>query len=265
MRLRKVRSDRSRLPRIYKKGLCMNITDATFMIVDVETTGLDPKSDRIVEIAAVATTSDRVLGMWASLVNPNTLIPPEVSAVHLLTDRDVVGAPDWETVRPWFESFVAGSDLRNEPIIVAHNAVFDAGFVNPEHVDKWLCTKRLAQHLWPDAPTYKNQGLRFWRELQVDVFGILPHRALADALVTAALLRDILTSVEIKSGRQIYTVDDLLALSKRPIRYKKWPLGKHRDKPLDVDISYAQWALRSMSDMDPDLRWSLNEVLRVHA
>ena len=47
----------------------MNIHEAVYCIVDIETTGLDPVTDRIVEIACVATSAYGVLGMWASLVD----------------------------------------------------------------------------------------------------------------------------------------------------------------------------------------------------
>lgn len=244
----------------------MVLKDATFTVIDTETTGLDSTSDKLVEIAAVAVhLHGGIAGMWATLVNPGIPIPPEVSAVHYLTDKDVADAPILFAAEQGLNRFwtLAGSGP-----VVAHNAAFDSGFIAPKALGNcgpagWLCTKRLAQHLWPDAPTFKNQGLRFWRRLNVDTFGILPHRALGDALVTAALLVDILNSPEL-AARGIETVEDLLALSNAPIRIKNWPLGKHRGKPLETDLNYLQWALspRGMTDMDNDLRYSLNDALK---
>ena len=238
----------------------MHIQDAIYLVVDTETTGLDPTKDRLVEIAAVAVSlAGGVLGMFATLVDPEIPIPPEVSAVHYLTNSDVAGAPPIDEAKARLGIFMENFRVA---ATVAHNAEFDAEFIL-EPPSEWICTRRLAQHLWPQSPTFKNQGLRFWRNLSVDTFGILPHRALGDALVTAELLRDLLRSWEFKE-RGIETLDDLRTLSNSPIRITSWPYGKHRGKPLDADLSYARWALgpTGMRDMDRDLRYSLNEVLK---
>lgn len=243
----------------------MTLHDTTFLVVDTETTGLDPAVDKLVEIGAVAVSlHDGIIGMFATLVDPGIPIPPEVSAVHYLTDTDVIGAPSIAIAQDKLHLFLRKSGAS---AIVAHHAEFDSGFIEPHALAaapaEWICTKRLAQHLWPDAPTFKNQGLRYWRKLAIDTFGILPHRALGDALVTAALLVDILNSPEL-ALRGLETAEDLLALSNAPIRIKNWPLGKHRGKPLETDMSYVHWALgpRGMTDMHRDLRYSLLDVVK---
>lgn len=244
----------------------MRLAEATFVVIDTETTGFNPEADELVEIAAVAVRPyGGVVGMWASLINPGIPIPPEVSAVHYLTDADVATAPAYIDVEHRLNRFWK---LADEGPVVAHNAAFDSAFIDPAALgylapQAWLCTKRLAQHLWPDAPTHKNQGLRFWRRLKVDMFGILPHRALGDALVTAALLLDILNDPGLTT-RGIETVEQLRALSAAPIRLQNWPLGKYRGKPLETDLDYARWAVgpRGMTDMDADLRFSINAALQ---
>lgn len=242
------------------------LQDTVFVVKDTETTGLDPTQDKLVEVAAVAVKpSVGVIGMWATLINPGIPIPPEVSAVHYLTDSDVASAPALAVAEAGLRRFykaVGGTAL------VAHNAAFDSGFIDAGIYDclpipEWLCTERLARHVWPDAPTFKNQGLRFWRRLNVDTFGIMAHRALGDALVTAALLLDILSCEEF-ALRNITTLEELRDLSNAPVRFTKWPLGKHYGKPLETDIGYVRWALgpSGMTDMSSDLRYSLVEVLR---
>jgi exodeoxyribonuclease X len=243
----------------------MRIQDATFVVIDTETTGLDCAKDKLVEIAAVAIQQYQgIVGMWATLINPGVPIPPEVSAVHYLTAADVADAPTLSIAESGLNRFWC---LADSGPLVAHNAAFDAGFIDPSVLGytapaDWLCTQRLARHVWPDAPTYKNQGLRFWRRLKVDTFGVLPHRALGDALVTAALLDDLLGSSEF-AELGIATVEDLRALSASPVRFTTWPKGKHYGKPLDTDLGYVRWALgpSGMTDMDADLRFSLSEVL----
>lgn len=237
----------------------MLISEALFAVIDVESTGLDPQNDQLVEIACVATTNQAMVAMWATLVNPGVAIPPEVSAIHYLTNKDVEHAPRTSDA---ISNLVSFADI-GCAIGVAHNAAFDSGFINREtanHLD-FICTKRLARHIWPDAPTFKNQGLRFWRELKVDTFGILPHRALADALVTAALLRNMLASEEF-AATGIDTVEGLLELSNAPICYKTWPLGKYKGKPiLDAPSDYIAWAQQNITD-DPDLTYTLGLALK---
>lgn len=236
-----------------------NISDQLFNIVDIETTGLDPAKDRIVEIAVVSTRqmSGDNLSMWASLVNPEMPMPPEVSAIHMLTDADVKNAPTWQDAIWRYNHYIdQTADLDSVPISVAHNAEFDSAFVDPHGRDKWLCTKRLAQHLWPDAPSHRNQVLRYWRQLDVDTFGILPHRALADALVTAELLRDLLYSEEFRA-LNIHDPDELIAFANRPIRVRKWDFGRFKDQPIEAaDTGWIDWCLRTIKDK-PDLIYTL--------
>lgn len=234
----------------------MNISETVFCVVDTETTGLDPTSDKIVEIATVATNFARAVAMWASLVNPEVEIPAETSAIHHLTDESVLDAPTWQSARMTFYDFVIGFGLGTP--LVAHNAAFDMGFVDGRDTG-WICTKRLARKLWPGLPSYKNQALRYLRKLKVDDFGIMPHRALGDALVTAALFREIINSQEFAATR-INTVDDLVKFSASPITYTEWPHGKYKGMPLGVDLSYAQWAIKNMTN-DPDLTHSLGRLL----
>lgn len=247
----------------------MNIQDAVYCIVDIETTGLNPEIDRIVEIACVATTANEVVGMWASLVDGRPC-NAETSAIHGLVDDDLIRAPQWPVVYSAMGDFVhrfeigGNEDIWGDfPPLVAHNATFDKSFVPPDG-EPWLCTKRLAQKLYPTAPNHRNQVLRHWLHLNVDTFGVLPHRALADCLVTAALLRDelaFLPAVREDSGLPpIENTDELIAWADAPLLIQNWPKGKFYGKPIGAaDSSYIEWALgpKGMTDMDADLRYTL--------
>ena len=240
----------------------MNLSDAVFCVVDIESTGLNPETDRIVESACVATTAKEVLGMWASLVDGRPC-NAETSAIHGLVDGDLDGAPEWVEARRRWGEFVDRIRSGNGGYIAAHNSAFDKSFVEPQGFDAWLCTKRLSGHLWPDAPSHKNQVLRYWRNLQVDTFGVLPHRALADCLVTAALLRDELSFMSADldpKWLEIETDDQLVAFANSPITVTKWPFGKHFGNPISsAPASYVDWCLK-LPDLDPDLRWTLENL-----
>lgn len=239
----------------------MNITDAHFIVVDVETTGLEPKTDKIVELGATATNWQNVLGMWATLVDPEIPIPAETMGVHGITDAMVKGAP---VMRDAADGLMIFTTMLEGEVMVAHNAAFDEAFVEGEDKSSWLCTKRMAQHLWPDAPNHKLQTLRYWLNLKFDDFGVSAHRTLGDTIVTAALLRKIIDKLDIETD--IITVGDLLAFSNKPILYTTWWFGKYYAQPIIApdgrcDRGYIKWALEKKEDLDDDQRWSLEQAL----
>ena len=170
------------------------------LALDVETTGLDPDTDTVVEFAAVGIRIDPATGQYdaletffTSLVDPKCGIPAAASAVHHLTARDVQGQPDLAQVLAGLQASVR--DFQPQ-LVVAHNAAFEAGFLpgladalTPED-PRWACTCRLAQHLWPQAPNHQLQVLRYWRQLQDRVPGRNAHRADFDAACCAVLLAE---------------------------------------------------------------------------
>lgn len=154
-----------------------------YCVIDVETTGLRPAQDRIVEIACAIVEFDRIVGRWATLVNPGIPIPPIATGVHGISDEMVARAPSvaWalRSVRRWCRGRT----------VAAHCANFDLSFVGPSVATRGLCTMLLARALFPEAPNHKNQTLR--RFLAIDrVAGerIEAHRARSDALVSAHVL-----------------------------------------------------------------------------
>lgn len=231
--------------------------DSEICIVDTETTGLDPATCKLVEVAAVRLSrSLEVIATFDTLVDPGVPIPAETSAIHHLTSRHVAGAPSIEQATADLAEFIYGTP------VAAHNAGFDAAFL-PMIQGPWLCTKRLASHIFPDAPSKSNQVLRYWLDLRVDTKGLAPHRALSDCLVTAEILAACVREQMIREQGSFVTVADLLAYSNRPILISKMPFGKHKGEPLDrLPASYVFWLIGC--DIDPDLRHSLkmSEVLR---
>ena len=228
---------------------------ARYLVLDTETTGLDPSVDRLVEVAATPVTPgspDGPVGVAKStLINPERDIPATASAVHHLTARHVAHAPTWAEVAPLIVAEMEAAD-----VLVAHNAPFDRAFLPP--VDRpWLDTLRLARHLWPEAPKHSNQVLRYWLPLDVDVD--LPHRAADDTYVTAALLIRALASLPPEVGP---TVADLLAWVARPVWVGHMTFGKHQGQPItELPRDYLQWLLfKATFPLDPDLRYTLEQV-----
>lgn len=234
----------------------MNILDVQIAVVDTETTGLKVEDGaELVELACVITTSDHVTGMFATTVCPENEIPPQTSAIHGLVYDDVKTAPNARTAIDRYMRFLERG-IPVAPTTVAHNAVFDKQFIPGS---SWLCTRRIARHLWPDAPDHKNQTLRYWLNLQVDTLGILPHRALADALVTAALLRRELEALMDNQG--FTTLEEVIAFEQASIVMERMPIGKHQGERIaDLPRDYVAWLCRQ-PDLDEDLRWNLGRLV----
>jgi DNA polymerase-3 subunit epsilon len=78
---------------------------------DLETTGVDPDNDRIVQLALIRVEPDGARTTWETLVNPQRPIPPQATAVHGITDADVKDQPTFAGVMKRVEAMLAGSDL----------------------------------------------------------------------------------------------------------------------------------------------------------
>jgi len=237
----------------------VKLADVVFIGLDTETTGLDSQADHLVEIAVRAgNLVDPFVQTFSTLVKPPIPIPATSSAVHHLMDCDVSGAPDRVDAVLRTRHFVNAVSSGRTPVLYAHNAAFDRSFLPEFEKLPWLCTLRLAQHVWPDAPAFNNQVLRYWRGYgKIDLEGLLPHRAAADLIVTEALLCDAVATYLEAGGED--DIQALIAYADSPILLKAMPFGKHRGPIEAVPLDYIDWALgpRGITDMDADLRYTL--------
>jgi DNA polymerase III epsilon subunit-like protein len=202
---------------------CEDLAAATFAVIDVETTGLDSKADRVVEIACFRVSGGSVVDRFGSLVDPGCEIPSRASAIHGIFGRDVAGAPTLACLEPRIRQMTA------DAVVVAHNARFDVGFLPFIAERPTLCTLRLARRL-VDAPSYRNRALRDFLRLELPGRVGPAHRAEADAEVTAALLLELLRRYA--RGPYPATVPALLTTAVRSIALSRFALRKHRGKML---------------------------------
>ena len=155
-----------------------------YAVVDVETTGFSPVTDRVVEVACVVLQDGRILQRWSSLIDPGRPIPTYATNVHGITDADVAESPTLEDIACDLLAFCEGAT------VVAHNASFDLSFLPMLQTHPRLCTLALARRAFPHAPNHKNQTLRAYLHVDRDpmLHDLVAHRALADAQITAAIL-----------------------------------------------------------------------------
>jgi len=155
-----------------------------YAVIDIETTGFNPRTDEVVEVAVVQVDADTVVGHWSSLVKPSISIPYRATEVHGICDRDVAFAPRLVHVVPKIQQ------LCEARIVTAQYKQFDLGFLPFLRTHAQLCTLQLARQAFPNAPSHRNQALREYLRLDEDplIAELGAHRALADALVSAQIL-----------------------------------------------------------------------------
>lgn len=216
-------------------------------VIDIETTGTDPKTDRIIEIASIDLGAGGIyVNPVETLVNPERDIPPQSSAVHGMVAEDVAGAPLLAAALPLFKAPAM--------TYVAHNCAFERSFLEPHGLEgQWVCTMKCALRVWGDDPAFPgagNQALRYWLGI-LEPFGvpraeIVPHRAMGDVLVTGAILFKLLEQAKFA---------DLLAWSAEPARYPVLTFGKHRGtRVTQAPGDYLEWLATGRHDMEEDWR-----------
>jgi DNA polymerase III epsilon subunit family exonuclease len=156
---------------------------ASFVAVDVETTGLNPRKDLIVEIAAVRVRNGKIEGEWDTLVSINCTIPSDARRVHGISNEMLVGQPSIREAWPGFLEFAA------DRVLVEHShKAFDVGFLERAHggplEQPFINTCTLSRKLFPFIP--KHSLAECCRRHNISRNGA--HRALADARATAQLL-----------------------------------------------------------------------------
>jgi polyribonucleotide nucleotidyltransferase len=161
----------------------VNAIDAKreFAVVDVETTGTDPKMADLLEIAVVKVKGGKISDRWSTFVKPSQ--PILGHQMHGITDKDVAKAPSAA------EAAKQALDEIGDALVVGHNVIFDLGFLEEAgagRIDqsRLVDTLTLAREGYPDLQNYKLDTL-------AGVFGVdltQNHRALPDAEATANLL-----------------------------------------------------------------------------
>ena len=153
----------------------------TFVALDLETTGLDPARDEIIEIGAVKFSDQHELDTFSSLVNPGRSIPREITQLTGISARDVLTAPPFSALRERLVRFVG------DAVIVGHNVRFDLEFLHRQDCLRRhpaLDTLELATILMPGEQRY---GLGKLIE-RLDLDSASRHRALDDARAAMHLL-----------------------------------------------------------------------------
>lgn len=172
-------------------------------IVDVETTGMSPVRDRVIEIGILRIEKGKLAETFESLVNPEGYVPAEITLLTGISGKDLEDAPTFYSLRKRIK------ELLGSAFFVAHNARFDYSFLKSEYrrleesyTARLLCTAKLSRTLFP---RFRHHNL----DSIIERFHILcdiRHRALSDAKVLWEFLQRIEQSIASEKLEKALTV-----------------------------------------------------------
>ena len=178
----------------YLYNYSLSVRDCTFVALDIETTGLSPRWDRVVEIGAIRFKPGKILGEFRRFVDPGCPIPSDATAIHGITDDMVKGASSLE------EALVDFREFWNRDPLVLHNPRFDMAFLDGKmaSLDKdWILTPvfdtcSLSKKVYPGIKSYSLENLS--RHFSIEDTG--HHRALDDCRYCSILFDIIIREVD---------------------------------------------------------------------
>lgn len=154
-----------------------------FICIDLETTGLNPKRDRIIEIGAVKVRNGKIVDTFAQLIDPKQKLEERVESLTGIFSKDLEGKPTIQEILPALQEFLS------EDVILGHRVLFDYSFLKRVFTNekisferKGIDTLKLARKFVTDCESKKLESL-------CQHYGIThqAHRALGDALATVEL------------------------------------------------------------------------------
>jgi DNA polymerase III epsilon subunit family exonuclease len=198
------------------------LSETTFAVLDLETSGGSPKSGAgITEIGVVKVRGGTVLGTFQSFIDPGHSLPPFITQLTGITDEMLLSAPYIDEVLPTLFEFLGTAD---ETVLVAHNSPFDMSFLKAAalaHEFPWpdyltVDTARLARAVLDrdEVINCKLGTLATFFNAQTSP----THRALDDAMATVDVLHGI---IERLSGHQVWTFEKMRNFPSKKRRVKR--------------------------------------------
>src|ERR1035437_8983676 len=186
------------------------VDEADFCVLDVETTGLSPSYNNIIEIGIIKVSGLTITDSFHSMVNPQRELPYYITQLTGITNDDVYDAPFFEDIADKISDFIGGH------IIVCHNLSFDKSFLRKEFANcgrdvianHSVCTLKIARRIYPALKSKSLGSVCSHLSLK----NPSEHRALADAKVTARVLIKMIA--ELKENYGIHYADELIKFQK---------------------------------------------------
>ena len=181
--------------------------EGEYVAFDLETTGLDPEADHIIEIGAVRMCDGKELSRYQTFVQPHRVLDRKIVELTGITDEMLRDAPDIEAVLPEFLEFIGDRPL------VAHNAKFDTAFLQNAckrlslpYTYTSIDTLSLSQQLLPDLPRHKLDIIA--KTLKLPSFN--HHRAADDANICGMIFAKFIPDLLQMGIKSLQGVNDVL-------------------------------------------------------
>lgn len=177
------------------------IDELEFSVVDVETTGMHPQFNRIMDIGIVSVKNMQIVETWETLIDPKQDVPFFITYYTKLRYKDVEGKPTFDAMLEEISTRLA------QNVFVAHNVSFDYSFLANEfkrHDKEFnyprLCTVKLGRKLLPQLANAHLDALADHYNLKITQ----RHRALPDAYATAQILINFINIAKKKYNAKTY-------------------------------------------------------------
>lgn len=203
----------------------------TYVAIDIETTGLNPKTDRIIELAAIKIESGKVVDTFETLINPRKSLSDFTRNLTGIQEEELQNAPDIQDIIESFIKFCDGF------VLLGHNVIFDYSFIKRNAVNlgldfekEGIDTLRIARKNLPDL---EKRSLSYLCEYY-NIENKNQHRALDDAEAAATLYnRLVLEFGDKEDGREVFLPQKLNYEIK-----KEGPITKAQKKYLNNLLEY---------------------------
>lgn len=245
----------------YKKQVDYNTVKELkerFIAFDVETTGLSPMNDKIIEVAAVLFENGEITQSYTSLVNPEMFVPYSATTINHITNEMVQNAPKENVVFAELVEFF-GDALKQKIAICAHNASFDMNFLSETLMRlgydgkiSYVDTLSLSRSLIKGLHNYKQDTVAMY----FDLVNNQAHRAVTDAEICGKILWNLLQIEEKEEEKRLRNLEkskpcdeemEICAYIQNCIMKNggdsKW-LGFYKNSSNYVDVSYLYSILK---------------------
>ncbi len=216
------------------------LADATYIVFDIETTGLSVVNNKIIELAGVRMRNGKEVDRFSTFINPHEKIPYHIQQLTNINDDMVKDAPELE---PKLREFV---DYIGDDILVAHNARFDIGFIQanckaiglPEVQNPVLDTLELARFLHPTMKNHRLNTLSDKYKISLENH----HRAVDDSIALGGILFGLIGDAAERNIRNLEQLNDYVGLdlsNARPFHCNIYALNAAGKKNLFKLISLS--------------------------
>ncbi len=199
--------------------------NAECVVFDIETTGLSVLNCKITEIGAVKIKNGEVLDRFNTFVNPEVSIPEEIVKLTGITDEMVKGAPKVKDALEAFFAFIGNGNGSPKPLLIAHNANFDIGFIRHFALEAglpfdhpYLDTVALSRHIHPDLKKHTLDSIADYYKLG----DFNHHRACDDAEMLAMIYFRMVDTMQKLDLNDLHILKKDMAEKADPLKLKPY-------------------------------------------